>query len=141
MKFYNNCYKTDKMSQSVEIMVYYVAKSALCAQELKMYHKIIPALIEVIYHKDSMTVINLQSRQKGGGSALMAHAAKEALKRGIDQIDLDDCSDRYNQKNNLYTKMGMEYVSAGDGPEMEGSAAKISTYPVHGNALIRGVRL
>ena len=129
------------MSQSIEIMVYYVANSTLCVQELKMYHKIIHALIEVIYNKDSMTVINLHSHQKGCGSALMVHAAKEALKRGIDQIDLDDCSDMYNQKNNLYTKMGMEYVNAGDGPEMEGSAAKISTYPVHGNVLIRGVSL
>lgn len=129
------------MSQSIEIMVYYVANSTLCVQELKLHHKIIPALIEVIYHKDSMTVIDLQSRQKGCGSVLMVHAAKEALKRGIDQIDLDDCSDMYNQKNNLYTKMGMEYASAGDGPEMKGSAAKISTYPVNGNVLIRGVSI
>ena len=67
------------MSKSAEIVVYYIANSPLCVQELKMYHKLIPGLIEVIFHNDSMTVIDLQSRQKGGGSAMMVHAAKEAI--------------------------------------------------------------
>lgn len=129
-----------KMSKS-EIVVYYISDYPLCLQELKMYHKIIPGLIEVIFHTDSMTVIDLQSRQKGGGSAMMVHAAKESIKRGIDRIDLDDCTDRYNQGDNIYLKMGMKYVSAGDGPEMVGSSATIAVYPLNTEINIREIRL
>lgn len=77
-----------------------------------------------------MIVSNLLSTQKGCGSALMVFASKEAIKRGITEITLDDCSDRYNQKHNLYLKMGMKYVSVGDGPEMVGKTNKVSKYYV-----------
>lgn len=132
------------MSKPIDVMVYYIANSPLCIQELKRYHEIIPGLIEVIFNSNSMTVINLQSRQKGGGSAMLVHVAKEALKRGIYRIELDDCSDRYNRSDNIYVKMGMEYVSAGNGPEMVGNAAKVSVYPLKtssNNQVIRSIKL
>lgn len=129
------------MSKYSQIVVYYISNSPMCVQELKIYHKSITGLVEVIFHSDSMTVIDLQSRRKGNGSALVVHAAKEAIKRGIDRIDLDDCTDLYNRDDNIYLKMGMKYVSAGDGPEMVGSAVTVAAYPLNTKTVIRDICL
>lgn len=74
-----------------------------------------------------MIVSNLFSNQKGCGSALMVFASKKTVKMGITKVILD-CSERYNQKDNLYVKMGMKYVSSGDGPEIMGKTNKVSKY-------------
>lgn len=58
----------------------------------------------------------------------MVHACNEAKKRGIITITLDDCSDRYRQPHNIYTKLGMKYDNEDGGPEMTGQVNDISRY-------------
>lgn len=114
------------MTESSEHKVYYINKTSLTADELKQSADKTTAIIEVIFNKNDKTMIvsNLFSNQKGCGSALMVFASKKAVKMGITEVILDDCSEKYNQKDNLYVKMGMKYVSAGDGPEMMGKTKK-----------------
>ena len=114
-----------------ETVLYYFADKKLSIEEIKMYYKNIPALIEVVY-SDCMTVINLQSNDNGKGYAisLLVHASKEAIKRGILYIELDDCSDGYRKNYNIYTKLGIEYVDFESGPEMKGYVHTVSRFPI-----------
>lgn len=118
-------------SRKTEIVVYYMCWKKLCAQELKMYYKLLPGFIEVVFHNDDrgMTVIDLQSTvpDKEHGTHLMKHACTAALSRGITKVRLDDCSDRYRKDHNIYTKVGMLYETDG-GPEMTGNAIDIAAY-------------
>lgn len=118
------------MNEFLEHKVYYINEVSLTRKEMKKYAAKVTAVIEVIFniYERNMIVSNLFSNQKGCGSALMVFASKEASKLGITEITLDDCSNRYNQKDNLYVKMGMKYVSVGDGPEMIGKTNKVSKY-------------
>lgn len=130
------------MTESLEHKVYYINEVSLTKKEMKQCADKVTAVIEVIFNIDekNMIVSNLFSNKKGCGSALMVFACKEGIKKGITDIILDDCSIRYNQKNNLYVKMGMKYVSVGDGPEMVGKTNKISKYCVH-NKEIKEIKL
>tara|TARA_Y100000389_G_scaffold112418_1_gene109448 strand:+ start:250 stop:642 length:393 start_codon:yes stop_codon:yes gene_type:complete len=130
------------MTESSEHKVYYINKTSLTREELKQSADKATAIIEVIFNKDDKTMIvsNLFSNQKGCGSALMVFASKKAVKMGITEVILDDCSEKYNQKDNLYVKMGMKYVSAGDGPEMMGKTNKVSKYCVQ-NKEIKEIKL
>jgi hypothetical protein len=113
-----------------ELVVYYFAHKELCIQELKLYYTKLPSVIEVVYYDGKMDITNLQSAVKGKGyaTALLVHASKEALKRGITHITLDDCSDNWNKPNNLYIKAGLEYIDSCPGPEMKGCAKDIANY-------------
>lgn len=130
------------MTKSSEHKVYYINKTSLTREELKQCADKATAIIEVIFNKDEKTMIvsSLFSNQKGCGSALMVFASKKAVKMGIIEVILDDCSERYNQKDNLYVKMGMKYISAGNGPEMMGKTKKVSKYCVH-NKEIKEIKL
>lgn len=116
------------MSLNIKIVVYYIAGKEFCIQGLKMYHKILPGMIEVIFHPESMSIIDLHSARPGNGygTHLIVHACKEAVKLGITKVTVDDCSDMYRQENNIYTKVGMKYED--DGPEMFGSVNEIAEY-------------
>jgi hypothetical protein len=113
-------------------VIYYIARKEYNIQELKIYHTLIPGLIQVVFDKKEqlLTVIDLKSYHPGKEYAthLMIHACKEAKKRGITNITLDDCSDRYRNNNNIYIKLGMNYEYEKDGPEMIGYVDKISKY-------------
>lgn len=130
------------MTEYSEHKVYYINEVSLTRKEMKQCDGKVTAVIEVVFNMDenTMTVCNLFSNKKGCGSALMVFACKEGVKMGITDIILDDCSNRYNQKDNLYVKMGMEYVSVGDGPEMVGKTNKVSKYCVH-NKEIKEIKL
>ena len=114
-----------------ETVLYYFSDKKLSVEEIKMYYKNIPALIEIVY-SDCMTVTNLQSNVKGKGYAitLLVHASKEAVQRGIVYIELDDCSDCYRKPHNIYTKLGIEYIDVESGPEMKGYSCIVSKFPV-----------
>jgi len=117
---------------SYEIVLYYIAKRQFCIEEIKQIYKTLPASIEVLFiPKDvSMSVIDLRSTNHGKEYAthLFLHACREAKKRGISTITLDDCSDRYRKHHNIYTKLGMKYNDETGGPEMTGKVEDISKY-------------
>lgn len=85
----------------------------------------VPAYIEVLWNfqEDTMAVISLNVHPdyqgKGFGSFLMILASTEAEKVGLRKISLDDDSDLYRHPNNIYLRLGLEYVTD-DGPEMVG---------------------
>lgn len=55
----------------------------------------------------------------------MIHACKEAKKRGITNITLDDLDYEYIN-HNIYTDVGMVYENKDEGPGMIGDINKIS---------------
>lgn len=128
------------MTDSEELLVFYINKISLCREEFKRNYASIPGIIEVVFDEECMRVLNIKSLEKGNGTILMIYAAKEAMKRGINNIELDDCSDRYNQSNNLYLKLGMEYVNPDCGPEMIGKTDKIFSYPFIIDKSVRCIR-
>jgi len=130
------------MTQYLEHKIYYINEVSLTIKEMQQCADKVTAVIEVIFNKGerNMIVSNLFSNEKGCGSALMVFACKEGIKLGITEIILDDCSSRYNQTDNLYIKMDMKYISAGDGPEMVGKTNKVSKYCVQ-NKDIKEIKL
>ena len=130
------------MTDCLEHKVYYINEVSLTRKEIKQCADKVTAVIEVIFNRDerNMIVSYLFSNKKGCGSALIVFSSKEGVKLGIKKITLDDCSDRYNQKDNLYLKMGMKYVSVGDGPEMVCRVNKVSKYCIQ-NKDIKKIKL
>lgn len=61
---------------------------------------------------------------KGVGSSLIYYACKKSLEQNISKIELDDCSDHFRKKNNIYLKLGFRYIS-NFGPEMVGDVKEI----------------
>jgi GNAT superfamily N-acetyltransferase len=125
------------MDDKTEIVVYYISSKELCVQELKMYYKLLPGFIEVIFHPSckEMTVIDIKSTYTGKeyGSHLLVHACNEAKKRGITKVILDDCSDRYRAEHNIYIKLGLTYDDCVFGPEMSGDIDFMSSRRLRNN--------
>lgn len=127
---------TSKEKLHIDIGVHYIYKRELSIKELKINNKILPGIIEVIYHKPTkikegtMNVTNLNSNKPGHeyGIHLMIKAVKDAKKRGINNIILDDFSDRYRCDHNIYTKLGLKYEDPDGGPEMVGLVDDILKY-------------
>jgi hypothetical protein len=121
---------------NLDIVVHYIYRRELSIQELKMYHKILPGFVEVVYNKPtpteegSMIVIDLQSNNPHHeyGTHLMMKAAEGAKTRGIENITLDDFSDRYRVDHNIYIKLGLTYEDHDGGPEMVGLVDDVLNY-------------
>jgi len=62
--------------------------------------------------------INDKYQNQGYGSILLYNLIEYCKKNEIKNIILDDMSDRFNQKNNIYLKFGFRYIINGL-PEME----------------------
>jgi hypothetical protein len=120
------------MSLIAENFVYYIENKKLCIKQLNKSYKTIPALIDVIFNYDDEVVIirDLHSKKPGKEYAthLIITACQQAKKRGILTVKLDDCSDRYRKKHNIYTKLGMKYDNEEGGPEMSGLVYNICNY-------------
>ena len=61
--------------------------------------------------------VPLVLRRRGIGKKLLFEVAFECLKNGCECIKLDDTSDRYRSKKNIYVECGFKYES-NSGPEM-----------------------
>jgi hypothetical protein len=113
-----------------ELSVYYISDKEY--DKHKINKKNVIAMIEVMfdYNNKSMTIINLISNipNKQYATNLILYASMEAKKRKIKSITLDDCSDNYRTKNNIYSNIGMVYEDDITGPEMIGSVNIISKY-------------
>lgn len=71
-----------------------------------------------------------QCRGKGYGRFLLTKFYNYILKNyknKVDKIELVDCSERYNNKNNIYLKFGFNYVQLNE-PDMEIKINKNSKY-------------
>lgn len=56
-------------------------------------------------------------RGMGLATCLLWHLYDILNKEGIKYIELDDCSDLYRDRNNIYLKIGAKYIEE-NGPEM-----------------------
>lgn len=66
----------------------------------------------------NMISIEEEYRRKGMGTALLWNLYDYTISKGnISYILLDDCSDNFRMKNNIYTKLGATYIDK-TGPEM-----------------------
>jgi hypothetical protein len=66
----------------------------------------------------------LNQRNKGYASLLIIASCIISERFGLDTIELDDCSDNFKKKNNLYTNLSFRYIEDGF-PEMIGSTKQI----------------
>jgi len=62
--------------------------------------------------------VNERYQNKGYGSILLSNLIDHCKNNKITCIMLDDMSDRFNQKNNIYLNFGFNYITSGF-PEME----------------------
>lgn len=67
----------------------------------------------------SATILSLIANKKrcGYGTILLQECIEICKKKQIKIIELDDVTERYRQKNNIYVKYGFQYVHQ-HGPEM-----------------------
>lgn len=111
------------MDVSTDIIVYYMAPIPMCVQEFKDFHRHLDGVLEVIITDNSMTIISIVSKIPGCGTDLMRACIAYAHSRGVVEITVDDCSERYRRDHNIYVKFGMTYNSL-DGPEMTGDVSR-----------------
>lgn len=73
------------------------------------------------YLDDILVITDLKSniKNKGYATILILSVLQEAQNKNVNVVELDDCSDRYNQKHNIYLKLGFKYNDE-YGPEMTG---------------------
>jgi GNAT superfamily N-acetyltransferase len=68
------------------------------------------------------TIVGLNVEQQfqhlGIGSKLLGRIINDALHGGMDVVKVDDMTERYHDKHNIYVKFGFHYVDPTGGPEM-----------------------
>ena len=115
--------------------VVYATKNNFTREEkpFKKYKKStqIASLEYVLDFKNNMMIItSLFSNKKGFATRLLIYACCHARKYGITKIEVDDCTDRYRQDHNFYTKNGFKYVE-NTGPEMVGNVESVLNWWDH----------
>ena len=66
--------------------------------------------------------VNYKNRKLGIGTFLLLNACYLNLDK---TISLDDMSNNYNKKNNIYAKLGFKYVSPDMDPEMKTTCKEV----------------
>ena len=83
-------------------------------QTMKIYKSFEYGSIEGVINNRVVTLlslyIKLQYRGKGYGTLLLLDFLQESYKNNAIHITLDDCSDNYRKKNNIYVKYGLKYI-------------------------------
>lgn len=89
--------------------------------KISIIHNLRIAYTEFICKKDICIVLDLFTyetyRNKGYGSVLLNEIKKYCRTKQIKEIHLDDCSNNFNKKNNIYIKNGFIYETPKQ-PEM-----------------------
>jgi glutathionylspermidine synthase len=108
--------------------IYYIGNKQLTLKEYKKQSKNIVGYIETIVDYDesiiTISYLHTTTRSKGFGTFLIVISV---LNSGVKTVELDDMSDNFGKVNNIYKKMGLEYVQDGM-PEMTGSVSKIKDW-------------
>lgn len=116
-------------NEMIMSVVYYISDKRLTLLEFQREAMTLPAYVETLwdFSESEMTVLFVNSTipRKGFATLLLSAAIITAGEEGIEKVLLDDDSDNYQKKNNIYLKLGLRYVSD-DGPEMEGSTKTVS---------------
>ena len=86
-----------------------------------IYDSTIIGLLHAIIQNNNCNInslnINFNYQNKGYGSIILSNLIDYCINNQINNITLDDMSDRFNQKNNIYLKFGFRYIENGF-PEM-----------------------
>jgi hypothetical protein len=70
-------------------------------------------------------IIFKDHRGQGNGTKLLLKALHQSyINNGVKTVTLDDMSDNWRDENNIYTRVGLVYISD-DGPEMIGNVEEI----------------
>jgi hypothetical protein len=104
--------------------VFYLGDRLLTYEEYNEQSHKLPGFIESVISIEEQAVIvlyiNTTIHGKGVGMLLMCASILTANGVGITKIHLDDNSDRFRQKDNIYVKLHLKY-NENYGPEMTGN--------------------
>jgi GNAT superfamily N-acetyltransferase len=110
-------------------VVYYIGDKLLTLSEFKHKAKSLPAYIETVwdFSLKEMTVlfVNSSVQGKGLGTLLLSAVIITAGNEGIEKVTLDDVSNNYRKRDNIYLKLGFRYEKK-FGPEMKGTTKCVS---------------
>ena len=78
------------------------------------------------FKESDLKIMFIKSKipKRGTATLLLLVTIINAYEKGIKTVSLDDMSDNYRKKNNIYIKLGLRYVNS-QGPEMEGTTKKV----------------
>jgi len=111
--------------EDAEVMLYYLGERAI---SLDQFNKTtLPStLIAVIGSKLNILSVHSEKNERGKGYAmyLISAACLDAYEKDVEKVTLDDMTDRSRKRNNIYTRLGMQYIDP-EYPEMEGETIKI----------------
>jgi len=102
-------------------VIYYIGDNRLTFQEFQQDALSLPAYIETIWNftENELIVLMVHStvQKRGFATLLLFISMITAGEEGIDNITLEDNSDNYRKKNNIYLKIGLRYEDKND-PKM-----------------------
>lgn len=106
-------------------MLYYISKNE--TNKLQEMYSYIQCYFST--EDNNITITNLRSNMSGKEYAthLIIYICKKANNQHIEYVTLDDCSNRYRDKNNIYIKLGFTYIDS-YGPEMISDVKTICKY-------------
>ena len=122
-------YQIQRDNAYLNVLYIYNGKKAIENIDDFLYNPKVIASVQFYTFNDideaTVTSVNVfeEYRGHGYGYYLLMQMAEYLTKINVQTIELQDDSDNYRQKNNLYTSLGFEYL-ADYGPEM---FAKVST--------------
>ncbi len=109
-------------------IIYYVSKNNVMGDSigyafvtLTFDNKIVLRNGKTLFLNPKMRInsfaVNHDKRCQGFGSQILHGLIHDAIESGVITIELDDMSDNYRKKRNIYTKFGFSYTND-IGPEM-----------------------
>jgi GNAT superfamily N-acetyltransferase len=124
-------------TEDVEVIIYYLGDRALSLDQFNKEITALPStLIAVIGSELSILSVHTEKseRRKGYAMYLIAAACLDAAEKGVKKVILDDMTDHFGKKDNLYIRLGMKYINP-EYPEMEGNTKEIGKVNVYINGL------
>lgn len=109
-----------------DYVLFYINTTELTVTSLKKQLDILPACVSANIEDKEIAIISLHSSIKGCGTLLLYAVILYAYHNfDVENITLDDMSDRFGMQNNIYIKLGMKYIEPCM-PEMIGSVKYVS---------------
>lgn len=112
--------------ENIKNIIYYIDKTKYNLNKFKkkLNNNEILAYIDVLWNTKNNTIYikYVMSKKRKIGTFLLTMSFSEANRNNINNISLDDCSDFFQQTNNIYLKLGLKYVND-KYPEMYGNTS------------------
>ena len=128
--FHEFRYQIQRDDAYLNIIYIYAGKKAIKDLDDFRYNSDVIASVQFYTNDETdeatVTSVDVLEKYRGRGYSyyLLLQMAKYLEGIGIQTIELDDDSDNYRKKNNLYTSLGFEYL-ADFGPEMFANVSTI----------------